>query len=82
MNYNFVTTEPIFKIRNSAESYCLAELQYPSPNSLILPSFYPSPPARAKFNFIHICKVLKKYAFIRVSYHIYSNIQLNLLTYG
>ena len=25
INYNFVTTERIFKIRNSAESYCLAE---------------------------------------------------------
>ena len=25
INHNFVTTEPIFKIRNSAESYCLAE---------------------------------------------------------
>ena len=25
INYNFVTTEWIFKIQNSAESYCLAE---------------------------------------------------------
>ena len=25
INYNFVTTERIFKIQNSAESYCLAE---------------------------------------------------------
>ena len=25
INYNFVTTERIFKIRNSAESYCLAD---------------------------------------------------------
>ena len=25
INFNFVTTERIFKIRNSAESYCLAE---------------------------------------------------------
>ena len=25
MNYNFVTTEPIFKIQNSAKSYCLPE---------------------------------------------------------
>ena len=25
MNSNFVNTEPIFKIRNSAESYCLAD---------------------------------------------------------
>merc|ERR1711873_79106 len=52
MNYNFVNTEPIFKIQNSAESYCLAELQYSSPNFLILPLFFP-PPARAKSNFIH-----------------------------
>ena len=28
INYNFVTTEPIFKIRNSAESYCLAESEF------------------------------------------------------
>ena len=31
MNSNFVNTEPIFKIRNSAESYCLAELPFSFP---------------------------------------------------
>ena len=51
MNYNFVITVPIFKIRNSAESYCLAELQYSSQNSLILLLFFPPP--CAKSNFIH-----------------------------
>ena len=38
INYNFVTTEPIFKIRNSAESYCLAESEFSAPkcqNTLI-----------------------------------------------
>ena len=52
MNYNFVLTVPIFKIQNSAESYCLAELQYSSQNSLILPLFSP-PPGHTKSNFIH-----------------------------
>ncbi len=28
INHNFVTTERIFKIRNSAESYCLAESKF------------------------------------------------------
>ena len=31
MNSNFVNTEPIFKIQNSAESYCLAELPFSFP---------------------------------------------------
>ena len=48
MNYNFVTTEPIFKIPNSAKSYCLAESQYPSPIFLNLPFFYHPPPPRAQ----------------------------------
>ena len=52
MNYNFVTTEPIFKIRNSAESYCLAEFHFPSPIFPNLTFSFP-PPARAKSNFIH-----------------------------
>ena len=45
ISYNFVTTELIFKIQNSAESYFLVELQYSSPDSLILPLFFP--PLRA-----------------------------------
>ena len=38
MNSNFVNTEPIFKIRNSAESYCLAKSEFSAPkcqNTLI-----------------------------------------------
>ena len=54
MNYNFVTTEQIFKIQNSAESYCLAESEYSSPNALNLPLFCPPPPStHTKSNFIH-----------------------------
>ena len=31
MNYNFVTTKQIFKIQNSAESYCLVESKFSVP---------------------------------------------------
>lgn len=46
MNYTFVTTEPIFKIQNYAESYCLAESHFPFPNTLNLPFFYHPPLAQ------------------------------------
>ena len=85
MNYNFVNTEPIFKIRNSAESYCLAELQYSSPNSLILPLFFPSPPlAQNLILFTSVCKekILKyqfnasSLTFVKIYFHFVTDVIL------
>ena len=48
MNSNFVNTEPIFKIRNSAESYCLAELPFSFPKFPKFAIFLPPPPPHAR----------------------------------